>query len=48
MSPATATPETEAPAAILAAAADLFADHGYSGVTIKEISAKARVNSALI
>lgn len=48
MTPAATTPETEAPAAILAAAADLFADRGFSGVTIKDISAKARVNSALI
>src|ERR1043166_7302349 len=43
-----AAPDTEAPAAILGAATELFASRGFSGVTIKEIAAKARVNSALL
>jgi AcrR family transcriptional regulator len=33
---------------ILAAATDLFAAQGFSGTTIKEIGAKAKVNSALL
>ena len=33
---------------ILAAATELFAAQGYSGVTIKEIATKAKVNSALL
>jgi TetR/AcrR family transcriptional regulator len=45
---APAPAESEAPAAILAAATDLFAAQGFSGVTIKEIAAKAKVNSALL
>ena len=34
--------------AILAAAAELFAAQGFPGTTIKEIAAKAKVNSALL
>lgn len=41
-------PDIEAPAAILNAAAEVFASQGYAGATIKEIAAKARVNSALL
>lgn len=45
----TAAPtELEAPAAILGAAAELFAAQGYSATTIKEIAGKAKVNSALL
>jgi|ERR1041385_8870658 TetR/AcrR family transcriptional regulator len=47
MTTATAT-DIEAPAAILSAATELFAAQGFAGVTIKEISARAKVNSALI
>ena len=47
MTPAPAT-DIEAPAAILNAATELFAAQGFSGVTIKEIAAKAKVNSALL
>ena len=47
MTPAT-TPDIEARAGILAAAAELFAAQGYAGTTIKEIAAKAKVNSALL
>lgn len=48
MTPATAAQGPEAPAAILAAAAELFAAQGFSGVTVKAIAAKAKVNSALL
>ena len=42
------TPDPSARDAILAAATELFAAQGFAGVTIKEIGAKAKVNSALL
>lgn len=44
----TAPADPEARTAILMAAAELFAAQGYAGTTIKEIAAKAKVNSALL
>ena len=44
----TTTADAEAPTAILNAATELFAAQGFSGVTIKEIAANAKVNSALL
>jgi len=41
-------PDSAARDAILAAATELFAAQGFAGVTIKEIAAKAKVNSALL
>jgi TetR/AcrR family transcriptional regulator len=45
---APATPDSAAREAILAAATELFAAQGFAGVTIKEIAARAKVNSALL
>lgn len=42
------TPDPSARDAIMAAATELFAAQGFAGVTIKEIGAKAKVNSALL